>query len=63
MKLLGLIGLLLLASLLAPAGHRCRHRAVSRQRCLRAAPVQVTRSPWAARAPKTVRRVSKMVNK
>jgi hypothetical protein len=60
MKLLGLIALLLLlATLLSPAGHRARRRAVARQQCARVAPVQIIRSPWAARAPKTVRRVVK----
>ena len=59
MKLLGLIGLLLLlTTLLSPAGHRARHRAtVARRRHKPGAPVQVIRSPWAAHAPKTVRAV------
>jgi len=60
MKLLGLIGLLLLlATLLSPAGHRMRHRAAAWQGHPQVAPVQIIRSPWAARAPKTVRRVVK----
>ena len=51
MKLLVLLLLVLLVSLLALAGHK-RHRQHQS-----AAPVQIVRSPWAARAPKTVRRV------
>jgi len=58
MKVLGLLGLLLLlAALLAPVGHGARQRA---SRCLQRrqlAPVQIIRSPRAARAPKTVRTV------
>ncbi|MGI4867880.1 MAG: hypothetical protein ACRYFZ_28445 [Janthinobacterium lividum] len=59
MKLLGLIGLLLLlATLLTPAGHRARQRAqAARQLRAHGAPVQVIRSPWAAHAPKSVRPV------
>jgi len=60
MKLLALTGLLLLlATLLSPAGHRHRRRLVGRPLCRRVVPVQIIRSPWAARAPKTVRRVAK----
>jgi hypothetical protein len=60
MKLLGLIAfLLLLTTLLSPAGHRARCRSVARVRCARVAPVQIIRSPWAAHAHKTVRRVGK----
>jgi len=60
MKLLGLIAfLLLLTTLLSPAVHRARCRSVAQPRCAQAAPVQIIRSPWAARAPKTVRRVGR----
>ena len=60
MKLLGLIALLLLlATLLSPAGHRAQHRANAQRLRQHAAPVQIVRSPWAAHAPKTVRRVDK----
>ena len=56
MKLLGLIALvLLLATLLSPAGHR----ADSRRRHRLVAPVRIIRSPLATHAPKTVRRVPK----
>ncbi len=56
MKLLGLIALvLLLATLLSPAGHR----ADTQLRHQRVAPVQIIRSPLATRTPKTVRRIAK----
>ena len=54
MKLLGLIGLLLLATLL-PSEQQSRR--ASQPPRPRLAPIQIIRSPWAAQAPKTVRRV------
>jgi hypothetical protein len=59
MKVLALLGLLLLlAALLAPVGHGARpgaNRPLGRPRAM----VHITRSAWATRAPKTVRRVAR----
>jgi hypothetical protein len=58
MKLLGLVGLvLLLAALLGPVGHRARQHWGQHLKCRSLAPIQIIRSPRAARAPKTVRTV------
>ncbi|MFD1872537.1 hypothetical protein [Hymenobacter bucti] len=58
MKLLGLVGLvLLLTALLAPVGHGARQGAGRCQGRQPLAPVQIIRSPSAARALKTVRAV------
>jgi hypothetical protein len=60
MKVLALLGLLLLlAALLAPVGHGARpgaNRPLGRRP---RAMVHITRSAWATRAPKTVRRVAR----